>query len=249
MPETAVDLARLLTDDMLARFDERAPVYDHENRFFDEDWAELRDSGYLTAAVPAELGGAGLNLLEIIELQERLAYHAPATAIAVNMHLFWTGVAADLYRNGDESCRWLLEEAARDLTITGAGQRTSITLTRSMAYHPEVQRGVADMRMALDVATAVLHANARDWSAGVAHEDWAIRLLGTRHFVINQAYAIVDRALDLSGGSGVFKQNRLEQLFRDVRMGRFHPANDLATHELIGKMCLGVDPDDPQRWG
>ena len=32
----------LLTDEMLARFDERAPVYDRENRFFDEDWDELR---------------------------------------------------------------------------------------------------------------------------------------------------------------------------------------------------------------
>ena len=52
----------LLTDEMLARFDERAPVYDRENRFFDEDFEELRASGYLNLAVPAELGGAGLDL-------------------------------------------------------------------------------------------------------------------------------------------------------------------------------------------
>ena len=32
----------LLTDDMLARFDERAPIYDRENRFFHEDFEELR---------------------------------------------------------------------------------------------------------------------------------------------------------------------------------------------------------------
>ena len=51
--------------------------------------------------------------------------------------------------------------------------------------------------------------------------------------------------LELSGGSGVFKGQPLEQIFRDVRMGRFHPTNDLVTHELVGKMCLGVDPDDP----
>ncbi len=35
----------LLTDEMLARFDERAPVYDKENRFFDEDFKELKQSG------------------------------------------------------------------------------------------------------------------------------------------------------------------------------------------------------------
>ncbi len=102
----------LLTDDMLARFDARAATYDRENRFFDEDWDELRQSGYLLAAVPTEFGGSGLGLDEVARLQGRLAYYAPATAVAVNMHLYWTGVAADLLRNGDTSCRWLLEKAA-----------------------------------------------------------------------------------------------------------------------------------------
>ncbi|MEP7022412.1 MAG: hypothetical protein ABJB47_01075 [Actinomycetota bacterium] len=44
--------------------------------------------------------------------QHRLAYWAPAAALAVNMHICWTGAAADLYRSGDESLRWLLKEAA-----------------------------------------------------------------------------------------------------------------------------------------
>ena len=50
--------------------------------------------------------------------------------------------------------------------------------------------------------------------------------------------------MDLSGGSAAFRSNRLEQIFRDVRMGRFHPGNTLLAHELVGKLCLGVDPDD-----
>ncbi len=77
----------LLTDEMLARFDARAATYDRENRFFDEDWDELRQSGYLLAAVPTEFGGSGLGLDEVARLQGRLAYYAPATAVAVNMHL------------------------------------------------------------------------------------------------------------------------------------------------------------------
>ena len=102
----------LLTDDMLKRFDERAPVYDRENRFFTEDFEELQGSGYLLATVPEEFGGSGLGLDEYSQLQRRLAYVAPATALAVNMHCYWTGVASDLLRMGDESCRWILEEAA-----------------------------------------------------------------------------------------------------------------------------------------
>jgi len=60
---------------------------------------------------------------------------------------------------------------------------------------------------------------------------------------------VVDTALDLTGGAGAFKRSRMEQLFRDVRMGRFHPGNTLLAHELIGKLCLGVNPDEPPRWG
>ena len=57
-----------------------------------------------------------------------------------------------------------------------------------------------------------------------------MRLVATRHFVMNQAYAIVDRALDVSGGAGAFKRNPPEQIFRDVRMGRFHPGNTPLAH-------------------
>lgn len=56
---TTIDrIAALLSEDMLQRFDERAPVYDRENRFFTEDWDELRASGYLAAPLPVERGGA-----------------------------------------------------------------------------------------------------------------------------------------------------------------------------------------------
>jgi alkylation response protein AidB-like acyl-CoA dehydrogenase len=57
-------------------------------------------------------GGHGLSLLQTCHEQRRLAYRAPATALAINMHLYWVGVAADLCRIGDTSLTWLLEEAA-----------------------------------------------------------------------------------------------------------------------------------------
>ena len=102
--DATVTTGELLTDDMLRRFDERAPVYDRENRFFTEDFDELRAPGYLLAAVPTELGGSGLALNEVMRLQQRLAYHAPATAVAVNMHLYRTGLAANLAFFGDHRC-------------------------------------------------------------------------------------------------------------------------------------------------
>jgi alkylation response protein AidB-like acyl-CoA dehydrogenase len=101
-----------LSEGMLARFASRAASYDRENRFFDEDFGELRTAKYLLLPLPSEFGGAGMTLAEVCREQRRLAYYAPATALAVNMHLYWVGVAADLWRRGDVSLEWLLREAA-----------------------------------------------------------------------------------------------------------------------------------------
>ncbi|HMI51186.1 MAG TPA: acyl-CoA dehydrogenase family protein [Candidatus Saccharimonadales bacterium] len=97
---------------MLARFASRAAGYDQANRFFDEDFAELKAAKYLLMPLPEEFGGSGLTLAEVCREQRRLAYYAPATALAVNMHLYWIGIAADLWRTGDMSLEWLLREAA-----------------------------------------------------------------------------------------------------------------------------------------
>jgi len=392
---TRVRTGAILTDEMLARFDERAARYDRDNRFFEEDFEELRESGYLLAAVPEELGGAGLTLAGLMPLQQRLAYHAPATAVAVNMHLYWTGVAADLWRAGDDSCRWILEEAARgavfaaghgevgndaglfaattaaepvpggwlvtghkifgslspvwtylgvhamdtsdpehprvihgfvprdaagyrieqtwdalgmratashdtvmervflpdhlvpvvspagaggagpfqlgviawaligfahvyagvawrayDLTVEAAKRRTSIGLTRTLAHHPGVQHEVAEMRIALEAVEATLVKIREEWSAGAPHGAmWPLKIVAAKYFAVNQAWKVVDAAIDVSGGGGVFRRNRLEQLFRDARLGRIHPANTFATHEIVGKLALGVDLDEQPRWG
>jgi alkylation response protein AidB-like acyl-CoA dehydrogenase len=102
----------VLTEERLARFAARAAAYDRENRFFQEDFDELRAAKYLLLPVPSEFGGAGMALAEVCREQRRLAYYAPATALAVNMHLYWVGIAADLWRRGDHSLEWMLREAA-----------------------------------------------------------------------------------------------------------------------------------------
>ena len=395
MVATANLEATVLTDEMLARFDERAPVYDRDNAFFHEDLEELRASGYLDSAIPSEFGGLGLSLAEVSRLQRRLAYNAPATAIAINMHLYWTGTAADLYRAGDTSMAWVLEEAARgqifaaghgesgndvpiflsstaarrveggwrftghkifgslspvwnylglhgmdtsdpanpqvvhaflpresegyrieetwdvlgmrgtqsndtilesvfvpdrltalvcpagfggaglfhlslnawaligfasvysgiaqrayDTTVASLHKKRSIALTRSMAYHPEVQHHVAAMRMALESIDAQVEKVAHEWSIGVDHGvDWAVKIISAKYTAVTRAWEVVDMALDLTGGSGIFKRSRMEQLFRDARLGRIHPTNTFLAHEVVGKLSLGISPDEQPRWG
>ncbi|WP_394552753.1 acyl-CoA dehydrogenase family protein [Agromyces sp. MMS24-JH15] len=109
---TAETPEHLLDDALLERFRERAAGYDARNAFFDEDLAELVERGYLRALVPAELGGLGWRLEDAVRAQIRLGGAAPATALAVNMHLVWTGVAKVLRDRGDDGLEFLLRDAA-----------------------------------------------------------------------------------------------------------------------------------------
>jgi alkylation response protein AidB-like acyl-CoA dehydrogenase len=391
--DTMIAGYHVLSDDMLKRFAERVGTYDRENRFFKEDFEDLKRAGYLTICVPKDMGGRGFTLAEVCQEQRRLAYYAPATALGINMHLYWVGLAADLYRAGDRSLEWMLREAAAgeifaaghaergndipvllatttakkvdggftftgrkmfgslapvwsryglhglwadapggpkvvhgflprnakgyrivetwdtlgmratrsdDVLLEGAfvpdkymartlpaggadafvvaifawalmgfaniycgiAQRAcdlvlptikgkeSMGLSRSMAYHPGVQHGVAEMVMALDTIAPLLDHVANEWSNGVDHgAAWPAKIVSAKLHAVETCWKIVDLAMVLSGGAGMFKSNELERLFRDARCGRFHPANAILTHEIVGKTALGIDLGEQPRWG
>ncbi|BCW48478.1 hypothetical protein StoSoilB13_08200 [Arthrobacter sp. StoSoilB13] len=103
----------ILPDALLERLRGRAAGYDHDNLFFHEDLEELAAAGYLKLFVPVADGGLGLGLEAVAALQQRLATAAPATALAVNMHLVWTGVAHVMAARGDDSLDFVLKEAGK----------------------------------------------------------------------------------------------------------------------------------------
>jgi alkylation response protein AidB-like acyl-CoA dehydrogenase len=384
-----------LTEEMLARFAERAPAYDRENRFFQEDFNELKASGYFNIALPKEFGGPGLSLAEVGQLQRKLAYYAAPTALAVNMHFYWTGVFADLWRAGDKSVEPYLREAAageifaaghaesgNDIPVLlsttraervqggyrfygkksfgslgpawtrlglhgldmsdpnapkvvhafmprgaagsatnevwdvlgmratksddtvldgvfvpddhiarvvsagaagvdgfvlgifawallgfgnvyyGLAQRAmdtvleavkgkkSAALTRPMSYHPEIQHEIAEMAMELEGIGPHLDRVAADWSNGVDYgQSWVVKIVAAKYHAVEGSWRVVDKGLDLLGGFGIFRNAGYERLWRDARLGRIHPGNSALAHELIGKLSLGINPDEQPRWG
>ena len=133
----AKTVEELLPGDMLEGFRTRAPRYDAENVFFAEDLEELRAAGYLAAPVPAELGGAGLGLEDLVKAQRRLAAHAPATALGVNMHLVWAQAARFLHDRGVGTLDWVLRDAVAGevfaFGISEAGNEAVLLDSRSSA--------------------------------------------------------------------------------------------------------------------
>jgi alkylation response protein AidB-like acyl-CoA dehydrogenase len=388
---------QVITETLLQRCGERAPGYDRENRFFAEDFEDLRVAGYLLMPVPSELGGWGMTLPEVCREQRRLAYYAPATALGLNMHLYWMGVAADLWRSGDKSLEWMLREAAAgevfaaghaesgndipvllsttraeraeggyrffgrkhfgsltpvwtrmglhametsdpaapkivhaflsrdtpgyqikdtwdvlgmratrsddtvlegcfvpdryivrilpagaagldqfvasvfawalmgfgnvyhglaryalDRTVETVKNKRSIGMSRSMAYHAEVQHTIAEMVIEMETMEPVLNQTAQDWAENTDPSNIRAllkRVLAAKYHAVEGSWRVVDLALELAGGFGIFRAAGLERIFSDARLGRIHPANSFLTHELLAKLTLGVNPDEQPRWG
>ncbi|HEY7065785.1 MAG TPA: acyl-CoA dehydrogenase family protein [Chloroflexota bacterium] len=87
-------LATALADE----FRGRAAALDQSGQFPFENYRRMREAGYLRAAVPAELGGLGTGLAAMARAQQALARGCASTALAVNMHQFQVGFAADAWR-------------------------------------------------------------------------------------------------------------------------------------------------------
>lgn len=102
----------ILSPELLERLRARAAGYDETNSFFTEDLEDLRAAGYLALFTPSAAGGSGMGVPDVVACQRLLATAAPATALAVNMHLVWCGVAHLLALRGDDSLDLILREAA-----------------------------------------------------------------------------------------------------------------------------------------
>ena len=104
--------------------------------------------------------------------------------------------------------------------------------------------------MAIEPIEPHLERIANDWSSGVDHgAHWPAKILAAKYHAVESSWRVVDLAMEIAGGFGIFRRNELEQIFRDARLGRIHPGNSMLTHELVAKTLLGISPDETPRWG
>jgi alkylation response protein AidB-like acyl-CoA dehydrogenase len=142
-----------------------------------------------------------------------------------------------------------IAERALELAVDSARHKRSVVIERgAMAYNPMVQHQIAEMYLELDAANATFERYVDEWVARVDHgDDWVPRTYSMKWRSVEAAKRVVDTAMDVVGGGGMFRGNELERLYRDVRAGGFHPGNDALTHESVGKAALGILGELP-RW-
>jgi alkylation response protein AidB-like acyl-CoA dehydrogenase len=142
-----------------------------------------------------------------------------------------------------------LARRAFDMTVERVKGKKSIALARpSMAYHSGYQHEIAECVLDLEAIGPHLDRVAHDWSTGVNHGPlWPVKIVAAKCHAVEAAFRIVDRCLDMYGGFGIFPSSGIEQMFRDARLGRIHPASGFVAREICAKAMLGVDLDAQPR--
>ena len=65
-----------------------------------------------------------------------------------------------------------------------------------------------------------------------------------RTLVGSAAIRTVDKAMEVLGGTGLYRSVGLERLFRDVQGARYHPLQQKAQQRHAGRLALGLDLDE-----
>jgi alkylation response protein AidB-like acyl-CoA dehydrogenase len=138
--------------------------------------------------------------------------------------------------------------ARSDLAISSAKSKGSLALTRSMAYHLEVQHAIADMVIEPESIGPHLDTIAREClRAWTTEPGWPLKIFSAKSRAVEGGWRIVDVGLEVSGGAGIFPSAGYKRLIRDVRLGWIHPSNSFLTHEVVAKTALGISLDEQPR--
>ncbi len=103
-----------VAQELAPRFSARAAQHDRDATLPWENLRELREAGYLAAAVPAEYGGGGHGLADVTAAQIVLARGDGSTALAVGMHLMTCGTEATARSWPEEARRRILGQVAAE---------------------------------------------------------------------------------------------------------------------------------------
>jgi alkylation response protein AidB-like acyl-CoA dehydrogenase len=128
--------------------------------------------------------------------------------------------------------------AARNWLIEFLGSRVPANLGAALATLPRVQERLGAIEARLTVNARLIDSFAGDFDSGVllsAAESNVIKMT-----VTNNAVAVVEEALSLTGNHGLARANPLERHYRDVLCGRVHTPQDDATRVSLGRSALGL---------
>jgi alkylation response protein AidB-like acyl-CoA dehydrogenase len=131
-----------------------------------------------------------------------------------------------------------IARAARDWLVDFLKNRVPSNLGASLATLPRAQEVVGGIEVRLAVNARLINSFAQDFDDGVQLSASESNII--KSTVTNNAVAVVEDALSLTGNHGLTRANPLERHHRDVLCGRVHTPQDDATRLVAGRLALGL---------
>lgn len=123
--------------------------------------------------------------------------------------------------------------AARDWLVQWLRERVPASLGSPLASLPRVQEAVGGIDQLLLQNRLLLDAACRDWLS--ASESGLIKVS-----VTDNAIAVVEKALELTGNHGLSRHNPLQRHYRDVLCGRVHTPQKDSVWIAAGRAALSA---------
>jgi alkylation response protein AidB-like acyl-CoA dehydrogenase len=214
-----------------------------------------------TVALAAERGSAGM---EIIETWDAMGMRATGSHDIQFADCFipdecLIGEEGAGFEGGLQSLPWYalgiasvytgIAGAAVDFVVDYVKHRTLHPLPASIAHLPGIQFSVAEMRIKLETARALIYKTAGELARRADFGDQLLPTVTIPQYVATRtALDVVTMAMQTMGGPSIFRRHPIERLYRDVRAGTLHPFTHHWLLEMVGKITLGIPLDVQPRW-
>ena len=142
-----------------------------------------------------------------------------------------------------------IARAARDFAVEYTKRRTRLPFQQPESYYPGSQFLAAQMDISLKAAWAFqTEIAARLSDPQTRDAQSSVDAFAMQYFCMHAAVEVVNKAMDMMGGSALAKRLPMERYYRDVRSGPMHPIGGYDALEVIGKHAFGIARDSEPRW-
>jgi alkylation response protein AidB-like acyl-CoA dehydrogenase len=125
--------------------------------------------------------------------------------------------------------------AARNEAISFAKNYQPNSLNHPISEVPEVRRKIAEIDLELFVARQLMYSVAKKWDQHPRGRDtMGADLAAVKYVATNNAVKVVDLAMRIVGGQGLFKSSPMQRYYRDIRAGLHNPPADDITFKMYG---------------
>ena len=130
-----------------------------------------------------------------------------------------------------------LAQGALDASLRYAQQRE--TFGKPLKDHQAIQFMLADMATKVEAARLLTRQSAQLKDAGLAHNKESAM---AKLFASEAAHFCVDKAVQIHGGYGLFRENPVERMYRDQRVTEIYEGTSEVQRIVISRAVLRENP-------